>query len=138
MYDNAMDMLAKPRTDKRVAFTLLKKAAAFNHLKARAELAWAVLLGHWMDFDFNHAADEFESLANEGVPEAHMGLGFLYSAGVGGKNVSQPMALIHYNLASLGDNTLAQMAMGYRYLYGINVPISCEKALIQYKRVATR
>ncbi|XP_065721829.2 protein sel-1 homolog 1 [Drosophila suzukii] len=138
MYDNAMDMLAKPRTDKRVAFTLLKKAAAFNHLKARAELAWAVLLGHWMDFDFNHAADEFESLANEGVPEAHMGLGFLYSAGVGGKNVSQPMALIHYNLASLGDNTLAQMAMGYRYLYGINVPISCEKALIQYKRVAKK
>ncbi|KAH8347219.1 hypothetical protein KR059_006808 [Drosophila kikkawai] len=138
MYENAMDMLAKPRTDKRVAFTLLKKAAAFNHLKARAELAWAVLLGHWMDFDFNHAADEFESLVNEGVPEAHMGLGFLYSAGVGGKNVSQPLALIHYTLAALGDNTLAQMAMGYRYLYGINVPISCEKALIQYKRVAKK
>ncbi|KAH8381834.1 hypothetical protein KR009_000463 [Drosophila setifemur] len=138
MYDNAMDMLAKPRTDKRVAFTLLKKAAAFNHLKARAELAWAVLLGHWMEFDFHHAADEFESLVNEGVPEAHMGLGFLYSAGVGGKNVSQPLALIHYTLASLGDNTLAQMAMGYRYLHGINVPISCEKALIQYKRVAKK
>ncbi|XP_017084105.2 protein sel-1 homolog 1 [Drosophila eugracilis] len=138
MYNNAMDMLAKPQTDKRVAFTLLKKAAAFNHLKARAELAWAVLLGHWMDFDFNHAADEFESLANEGVPEAHMGLGFLYSSGVGGKNVSQPLALIHYNLAALGDNTLAQMAMGYRYLYGINVPVSCEKALIQYKRVAKK
>ncbi|EDW98183.1 protein sel-1 homolog 1 [Drosophila yakuba] len=138
VYDNAMDMLAKPSTDKRVAFVLLKKAAALNHLKARAELAWAVLLGHWMDFDFNHAADEFESLANEGVPEAHMGLGFLYSAGVGGKNVSQPLALIHYNLAAAGDNTLAQMAMGYRYLYGINVPISCEKALIQYKRVAKK
>ncbi|KAH8247829.1 hypothetical protein KR038_010502 [Drosophila bunnanda] len=138
MYENAMDMLAKPHTDKRVAFTLLKKAAAFNHLKARAELAWAVVLGHWMDFDFNHAADEFESLVNEGVPEAHMGLGFLYSAGVGGKNVSQPLALIHYTLAALGDNTLAQMAMGYRYLYGINVPISCEKALIQYKRVAKK
>ncbi|XP_017091795.2 protein sel-1 homolog 1 [Drosophila bipectinata] len=138
MYDNAMDMLAKPRTDKRVAFTLLKKAAAFNHLKARAELAWAVLLGHWMDFDFNHAADEFESLVNEGVPEAHMGLGYLYSAGVGGKNVSQPLALIHYTLAALGDNTLAQMAMGYRHLYGINVPVSCERALIHYKRVAKK
>ncbi|EDV43958.1 uncharacterized protein Dana_GF18742 [Drosophila ananassae] len=138
MYDNAMDMLGKPRTDKRVAFTLLKKAADFNHLKARAELAWAVLLGHWMDFDFNHAADEFESLVNEGLPEAHMGLGFLYSAGVGGKNVSQPLALIHYSLAALGDNTLAQMAMGYRHLYGINVPISCEKALIHYKRVAKK
>ncbi|EDV53970.1 protein sel-1 homolog 1 [Drosophila erecta] len=138
VYDNAMYMLAKPSTDKRVAFILLKKAAAFNHLKARAELAWAVLLGHWMELNFNYAADEFESLAKEGVPEAHMGLGFLYSAGVGGKNVSQPLALIHYNLAALGDNTLAQMAMGYRYLYGINVPISCEKALVQYKRVAKK
>lgn len=138
VYDNAMDMLAKPSTDKRVAMILLKKAAVFNHLKARAELAWAALLGQWMDFDFNHAVDEFESLANEGVPEAHMGLGFLYSVGVGGKNVSQPLALIHYSLAALGDNTPAQMAMGYRYLYGINVPISCEKALIHYKRVAKK
>ncbi|EDW68337.2 protein sel-1 homolog 1 [Drosophila virilis] len=138
LYENAMEMLSKPRTDKRVAFTLLRKAAAFNHLKARAELAWAVLLGHWMAFDFHHAADEFESLANEGVAEAHMGLGFLYSAGVGGKNVSQPLALLHYTLAALGDNTLAQMALGYRYLYGINVPTSCEKALIQYKRVAKK
>ncbi|EDW83264.1 uncharacterized protein Dwil_GK22768 [Drosophila willistoni] len=138
MYENAMDMLAKPRTDKRVAFTLLRKAAAFNHLKARAELAWAVLLGHWMGFDFHHAADEFESLANDGVAEAHMGLAFLYSVGVGGKNVSQPQALIHYTLAALGDDTLAQMALGYRYLYGINVPINCEKALVQYKRVAKK
>ncbi|XP_068155827.1 protein sel-1 homolog 1 [Drosophila tropicalis] len=138
MYENAMDVLVKPRTDKRVAFTLLRKAAAFNHLKARAQLAWAVLLGHWMGFDFHHAADEFESLANDGVAEAHMGLAFLYSVGVGGKNVSQPLALIHYTLAALGDDTLAQMALGYRYLYGINVPINCEKALVQYKRVAKK
>ncbi|XP_022223815.1 protein sel-1 homolog 1 [Drosophila obscura] len=138
MYNNAMEMLAKPRTDKRVVFTLLKKAAAFNHQDARAALAWAVLMGHWMEFDFHHAADEFESLANEGLPSAHMGLAFMYSAGVGGKNVSQPLALIHYTLAALGDDTLAQMALGYRYLYGINVPISCEKALIQYKRVAKK
>ncbi|XP_017140496.1 protein sel-1 homolog 1 [Drosophila miranda] len=138
MYNQAIDMLAKPRTDKRVVFTLLKKAAAFNHREARAALAWAVLMGHWMEFDFHHAADEFESLANEGLPSAHMGLAFMYSAGVGGKNVSQPLALIHYTLAALGDDTLAQMALGYRYLYGINVPISCEKALIQYKRVAKK
>ncbi|XP_034115168.1 protein sel-1 homolog 1 [Drosophila albomicans] len=138
LYDNAMEILGKPRTDQRVALTLLKKAAAFNHLKARAELAWGMVLGHWMSFDFHHAADEFESLALEGVPEAHAGLGFLYSVGVGGKNVSQPLALIHYTLAALGDNTLAQMAMGYRYLFGINVPINCEKALLHYKRVARK
>jgi len=126
LYENAMEMLGKPRTDKRVAFTLLRKAAAFNHAKARAEVAWAMLLGLWMPFDFQQAAEEFERLANDGLPDAHAGLAFLYSVGVGGKNVSQPLALIHYMLAALGDNTLAQMAMGYRYLYGINVPISCE------------
>ncbi|XP_034484544.1 protein sel-1 homolog 1 [Drosophila innubila] len=138
LFDNAMEILSKPRTDKRVAFTLLRKAAAFNHAKARAEVAWAMLLGLWMPFDFQQAAEEFERLAIDGLPEAHAGLAFLYSVGVGGKNVSQPLALIHYTLAALGDNTLAQMAMGYRYLYGINVPISCEKALIQYKRVARK
>ncbi|XP_030369762.1 protein sel-1 homolog 1 [Scaptodrosophila lebanonensis] len=138
MYNNAIDMMAKPRTDKRVAFTLLRKAAALGHSFARADLAWSVVLGHWMDFDFHHAAEEFENLAKEGVADAHLGLAFLYSVGVGGKNISQPLALIHFTLAALGDSTLAQMAMGYRYLYGINVPISCEKALSQYKRVAKK
>lgn len=48
------------------------------------------------------------------------------------------MALIHFTLAALGDNTFAQMALGYRYYFGINVPISCEKSLTFYKRVAKK
>lgn len=60
-----MEMLAKPNSDKRVAFTLIRKAAEMNHSKARAELAWARTMD--LDFDF-----EFDELSNEGIPEAHM------------------------------------------------------------------
>uniref|UniRef100_T1PCQ8 Sel1 repeat protein n=1 Tax=Musca domestica TaxID=7370 RepID=T1PCQ8_MUSDO len=138
MYENAMEMLSKPNSDKRVAFTLIRKAAEMKHSKARAELAWAKVLGHYMDFDFEYAATEFDELAKEGLPEANMGLAFLYSVGVGGKNVSQPLALIHLTLAALGDHTYAQMALGYRYSFGINVPASCEKSLTYYKKVAKK
>ncbi|XP_061392292.1 protein sel-1 homolog 1 [Musca vetustissima] len=138
MYENAMEMLSKPNSDKRVAFTLIRKAAEMKHSKARAELAWAKVLGHYMDFDFEYAANEFDELAKEGLPEANMGLAFLYSVGVGGKNVSQPLALIHLTLAALGDHTYAQMALGYRYSFGINVPASCEKSLTYYKKVAKK
>ncbi|XP_013116479.1 protein sel-1 homolog 1 [Stomoxys calcitrans] len=138
MYENAMEMLSKPNSDKRVAFTLIRKAAEMKHSKARAELAWARVLGHYMDFDFEYAAAEFDDLAKEGLPEANMGLAFLYSVGVGGKNVSQPLALIHLTLAALGDHTYAQMALGYRYSFGINVPASCEKSLSYYKKVAKK
>lgn len=135
MFEKAMEMLAKPNSDKRVAFTLIRKAAEMNHTKARAELAWARTLGHYMDLDWDF---EFDELSKEGLPEAHMGLAFLYSVGLGVKNVSQPLTLIHLTLAALGDNTFAQMALGYRYSFGINVPPSCEKSLSYYKKVAKK
>ncbi|XP_017471962.1 PREDICTED: protein sel-1 homolog 1 [Rhagoletis zephyria] len=140
-YEKAMDMLSKPRSDKVLAYKFIIRAAEMNHLKARAELAWAHLLGnygHYVKPNFELAAAEFDELAKEGVPEANMGLAFLYSVGVGGKNVSQPLTLIHLTLAGLGEHTFAQMALGYRYLYGINVPNNCEKALMYYKKVAKK
>ncbi|XP_053945464.1 protein sel-1 homolog 1 [Anastrepha ludens] len=138
LYEKAMDMLSKPRSDKDLAYKLIIRAAEMKHLKARAELAWTHLLGHYAELNFELAAAEFDELAKEGVPEANMGLAFLYSVGVGGKNVSQPLALIHLTLAALGEHTFAQMALGYRYLYGINVPTNCEKALMYYKKVAKK
>lgn len=61
----------------------------------------------------------------------------MYAAGIG-FNVSQAKAVLHYTLAALGDDSWAQMAMGYRYWSGVTVPSSCEKALIYYKRVGTK
>lgn len=65
------------------------------------------------------------------------GLGFMYAAGIG-FNVSQAKALVHYTFAALGDNTWAQMALGYRYWSGISVANSCEKALEFYRKVASK
>lgn len=61
----------------------------------------------------------------------------MHAAGIG-FNVSQAKALVHYTIAALGDNTWAQMALGYRYWSGISLANSCEKALEFYRRVATK
>lgn len=68
---------------------------------------------------------------------ALQGLGFMFATGVG-FNVSQSKALLHYTIAALGDNTWAQMALGYRYWSGISLANSCEKALEYYRKVATK
>lgn len=61
----------------------------------------------------------------------------MYAAGIG-FNVSQSRALVHYTIAALGDNSWAQMALGYRYWSGISLANSCEKALEFYRKVATK
>lgn len=61
----------------------------------------------------------------------------MFATGVG-FNVSQSKALLHYTIAALGDNTWAQMALGYRYWSGISLANSCEKALEYYRKVATK
>ncbi|XP_065371573.1 protein sel-1 homolog 1 [Calliphora vicina] len=138
MFEKGMEIFNGQSSDKRVARTLLRKAAEMKNSKARAALAWIRVLDQDMEFDFSYAATEFDELAKEGLSDAHLGLAFLYSVGVGGKNVSQPLALIHLTLAALEGESLAQMALGYRYSFGINVPASCEKSLSYYKKVATK
>lgn len=61
----------------------------------------------------------------------------MYAVGIG-FNVSQAKAIVHYTIAALGDNTYAQMALGYRYWTGISIPNSCEKSLEFYRKVATK
>lgn len=50
--------------------------------------------------------------------------------------VSQAKALVHYVMAAVGGNVLAQLALGYRYFAGATVAYSCEKSLEYYKSVA--
>lgn len=133
-----MTMLSTPSSDKVVAYSMLQDAAARKHSRARAELAWAHTLGHFLSFNLTFAVKEFDELAREGIPEAHMGLAYLHALGVGGKNVSQSLVLLHLTFASMGESNFGQIALGYRYLFGINVPPSCEKALSFYQRVARR
>jgi len=62
-------------------------------------------------------------------------MGFLYAVGLH-LPVSQPKALVHYVMAAVGGNVLAQLALGYRYFSGVTVAFSCEKALEYYRAVA--
>uniref|UniRef100_A0A336JY00 CSON002933 protein n=1 Tax=Culicoides sonorensis TaxID=179676 RepID=A0A336JY00_CULSO len=138
LYQSAMAILNKTRGDKEIGHSVLADAARHGHVIARVKIAWAQLLGHHpIPLNIEAAKTTFTELAAKGLPDAHMGLGFMYASGIG-QNVSQAKAILHYTFAALGDNTWAQMAMGYRYWGGIGVPNSCEQALEFYQRVAKK
>lgn len=137
LYLKGTEIIDKIYGEKAIGYSFLKQAADKGHKLARSKIAWAHLLGHYLPLDINFAKDEFVQLSEVGVPEAHMGLAFMYSVGIG-FNVSQSKALVHYNVAALGGDPLAKMAMGYRFMHGINVVSSCEKSLEFYSVVAKK
>ena len=47
-----------------------------------------------------------------------------------------PAALLNYFFAAAGNDSFAQMALGYRHTYGVDVPQSCQAGLLYYNPVA--
>uniref|UniRef100_A0A182MZN5 Uncharacterized protein n=1 Tax=Anopheles dirus TaxID=7168 RepID=A0A182MZN5_9DIPT len=137
IYERAMGILNRTKVDRLLGHKLMVEAAGKGHLAARCHVAWAQLLGNPVPLDIESAKQTFLALADEGLPDAQMGLGFMYAAGIG-FNVSQAKALLYYTLAAAGENSWAQMALGYRYWAGVGVPNSCETALDYYRKVATK
>uniref|UniRef100_A0A182MEI1 Uncharacterized protein n=1 Tax=Anopheles culicifacies TaxID=139723 RepID=A0A182MEI1_9DIPT len=137
IYDRALSVLNKTRVDRLLGHKLMVEAAGKGHPLARSHVAWAQLLGSPVALDIEAAKQTFLELAEEGLPDAQMGLGFMHAAGIG-FNVSQGKALLYYTLAAAGENSWAQMALGYRYWAGVGVPNSCETALEYYRKVATK
>ncbi|KAE8744202.1 hypothetical protein FOCC_FOCC009122 [Frankliniella occidentalis] len=121
------------------AYSQIKQAASLGHTQARLHLAWSELLGsNPIQQDIESAKKTFYDLAeNQNIPEAHMGLGFLFATGIS-VNASQARALVHYTIAALGGSQWARMALGYRYFAGATVPNSCEKSLDFYRKVANK
>lgn len=72
IYEAAMKILNRTRSDKTEGFALLKKAADKGHAKSRAKIAWAQLLGTHTEIDFDEAKTTFIELAEDGLPDAHM------------------------------------------------------------------
>ncbi|XP_043272425.1 protein sel-1 homolog 1 isoform X2 [Venturia canescens] len=147
LFKKAQYLLNATRSYKVEAYKLLSAAATLGHKEARSMLAWAELLGTQTGYasslagttqDIPAALETFKELADTGLPSAHMGIGFLYSMGLGGLNVSQAKALLHYTVAALGGDTRAEMALGYRYWAGISTTANCERALDFYRRVANK
>uniref|UniRef100_A0A182KBG7 Uncharacterized protein n=1 Tax=Anopheles christyi TaxID=43041 RepID=A0A182KBG7_9DIPT len=137
IYERANGVLNRTKVDRLLGHKLMVEAAGKGHPLARSHVAWAQLLGNPVPLDIESAKRTFLELAEEGLPDAQMGLGFMNAAGIG-FNVSQAKALLYYTLAAAGENSWAQMALGYRYWAGVGVPNSCETALDYYRKVATK
>ncbi|KAL2712397.1 protein sel-1 1 [Vespula squamosa] len=146
LFKNAQSLLNATSANKLEAYKLLTVAATLGHKEARSMIAWAQLLGipistttpRTLIQNIPATYQTFKELAETGLPSAHMGIGFLYATGLGGVNASQIKALLHYTMAALGDDTRAQMALGYRHWVGVTTPVSCERALDYYRKVANK
>ena len=57
---------------------------------------------------------------------------FLYTLG----DPHVPEALLNYYFAAGANQTFANMALGYRHMYGTDVPKSCQAAVLYYHPVA--
>ncbi|KHJ40822.1 ribosomal protein S5 domain protein [Trichuris suis] len=140
-YNEAVALLknsaSKRKHDNGRAFELLLKAAELNHTQALEMIAFEMLYGENLKWDAPKAKDLFESLSKQGSTKSQLGLAFMHSVGIA-TNSSQAIALIYYTFAALGGEPLAQMALGYRFSSGINLPQVCESALTYYRKVADR
>lgn len=143
LYQSAMEILSKRRwadigsRDIRSAYMDLEEAAQLNHVDAEKILAFSYLFGDYR-WSIDEAKQIFEKLAAKGSADGHLGLGFLYSTGVGIGEPNPAKGFLHYTFSALGGNPLAQMALGYRYGYGISTTQSCETSLMWYRKVAEK
>ncbi|KAA8491382.1 Protein sel-1-like 1 [Porphyridium purpureum] len=79
----------------------------------------------------------FDAAASLGDADAHAMLGFLYASSSGSANVDK--AILHWTLAANGGSAYAQMALGFRYMYGIGgLEKNCDTAAMLYERAAAR
>jgi len=135
-YDKTLADLNSSSKDKNQAWNEILALGSEGYYPALITIAWAKLLGTHTRQNIEESEVIFEKMAGEGVPEAQMGLGFLYATGTV-HNSSQSKALLHYTFGAFGGSSWAQMALGYRYFSGSGVAASCEKALDYYRRVAS-
>ncbi|KAI3422104.1 Protein sel-1 1 [Globodera pallida] len=131
LFNGAMNILSKRRwsdtiqRDIRTAYMDLEESAQLGHLDAMKILGFSYLFGDYR-WSIDEAKTIFEKLAELGSPNAHLGLGFLYSSGAGVDEPNPALGFLHYTFAALGGNPLAQMALGYRFANGVGTKQNCE------------
>jgi len=135
-YEAALKNLHSSSGSKYQAWNDIVELGSQEYGPALVTIAWAKLLGTHTRQKIGDAKEIFTKLANEGIPDAQMGLGFFYATGTQ-HNSSQSKALLHYTFGAFGGSNWAQMALGYRHFSGSGVAASCEKALDYYRRVAS-
>lgn len=129
LYHNALEVLSRKRRaefdekDIRSAFIDLEESAHLNHPDAQKVfgipfqlfvftnfLAFSLLFGDYR-WSIDEARQIFERLAGHGSADAHLGLGFMHTTGIGIKEANPAKGLLHYTMSALGGNPLAQMAL---------------------------
>jgi TPR repeat protein len=116
---------------------------------ALKELIYVFREGDGAPFNPAIAHRLLQELAAVGDPEAQADVGFYLALGIEpvAPNPQDqlfrivppdlPAALLHYYFASKAGDGVAQMALGYRHLFGLGVPKSCQTALLYYEPVAS-
>lgn len=103
--------------------------------------------GEGVTTDLAIAHDLYQRAAELGDPDAQadmavrLALGLRPRTGAGSPNYGLtspdvPAALLNYFFAAAGKDSFAQMALGYRHMYGVDVPQNCHAGLLYYNPVA--
>ncbi|KAF8940518.1 ERAD-associated protein [Dissophora ornata] len=90
--------------------------------------------------DLDQAFDMFATLADRsGNATAQQIIGFMYSTGLG--NVvgrDEAKAVLYTTFAAWGNDTAAELTLGYKYMLGIGTKKSCQDSVVYYKRAADK
>ena len=78
----------------------------------------------------------YEKGAAFGNETAQFRLGTLYATGALGVEQDPVKMMLNYYYAALSGSSFAQLALGYRYMFGLGVPKSCETSVLYYELAA--
>jgi len=106
--------------------------------KALLKLADIYFFGYYgYKQDIDKALQIYKLLADEmGSPQAQQKIGFIYSIGLGSTKRDQAKALLYLSFAAMNNDISSQMAIGYRYLFGIGTERNCDEAVWYYRKIA--
>jgi len=106
--------------------------------KALLKLADIYFYGYYgYKQDIDKAFQIYKLLADEmGNPQAQQKIGFIYSIGLGSVKRDQAKALLYLSFAAMNNDISSQMAIGYRYLFGIGTERNCDEAVWYYRKIA--
>ena len=122
---------------------------SIHHVEAVRELIYAFRSGRGAPLNPAIAHKLVKELAKIGDSEFQADLGTMYSLGLEPvapnqqdllfilKEPNMDLAMLHYYFASKGNDPVARMALGFRYLHGLGVEKSCETAALYYEPVAS-
>lgn len=122
---------------------------SIHHIEAVRELIYAFRNGRGAPLNPAIAHKLVRELAKAGDQEFQADLATMYSLGLEPvapnqrdllfilKEPNVDLAMLHYYFAAKGDDPVAKMALGFRFLHGLGVEKSCETAVLYYEPVAS-